>query len=82
MEVLIFIALVLGMALAVAVVLLLRYMEDADRYRWLRDYPASLVANNEISRWLLRRPFGAEKMDAVIDVGMGRAQSAAAHKGE
>lgn len=50
---------------------------DAARYRWLRDHPAAFVADSEISRWLLRRPWGAAGMDALVDAGMGKARRAA-----
>lgn len=82
MAALVFIVLALLVVLAVSIVLLLRSMEDADRYRWLRDQPASLVANDEISRWLLRRPWGADGMDAVVDAGMGKAQRSQAQEGQ
>ncbi|MDR3004972.1 MAG: hypothetical protein LBV14_12145 [Acidovorax sp.] len=82
MEVLVFAVLALLVALVVSVVLLLRCMEDADRYRWLRDHPASLVPNDEISRWLLRRPWGAAGMDAVVDAGMGKVERAQAQEGQ
>ena len=45
---------------------LISLREDAERYRWLRDAPATFVGE-PLRIWLWRRPFGAEKLDAAID---------------
>lgn len=68
----IFMALGFGFAfgLAFACLFMIQYLNDAGRYRWLRDHPATFVADDAISRWLLRRPYGSEEFDAVVDAGI------------
>lgn len=71
----IFIFMALGCVLGMAISFLwfVQYAIDAERYRWLRDRPATLVAHDAISRWLLMRPFGSCDLDAIVDRGMGKA---------
>lgn len=68
----IFMALGFVFGVSCACLFMIQYLNDAVRYRWLRDRPASFVVDDAISRWLMRRPYGSEEFDAVVDAGMRR----------
>lgn len=65
-----FMILAFAVGMATACLFMIQYLNDAGRYRWLRDHPASFVVDDAIGRWLMRRPYGSETFDAVIDAGM------------
>lgn len=41
--------------------------KDADRWRTLRDTPATAVAPGPLRGWLFARPGGGESMDRMVD---------------
>lgn len=48
------------------------FKADAERYQWIRDQSAFLTPNDSISRWLMRRPFGCDTLDSIVDHGLGK----------
>lgn len=65
-----------GIGCTLTIAWLLQYFKEAQRYRFLRDQPASIAPNPSIRNWMLQRPFSASELDAIVDSGIVHAHHA------